>query len=147
MPEAGFCRCQSGAFMKKSASIYLFAFILFAAGLGYLFYGGFSENSVYFLNVAEARESVPEKLQQARLFGVVSPDELTQSSSSVSFRLLDKDDASLHIPVTYNGPAPDTFKPGAEVIVEGGMAGSGYFLARTLMTKCPSKYKKENRAI
>lgn len=138
---------MSGAFMKRNTRIYLFAFILFAIALGYLCFAGFSENSVYFLNVAEAKGAVPEKLRQARLFGVVSPEELAQNSSSVSFRLLDKDDASLHIPVTYNGPAPDTFKPGAEVIVEGGMAASGSFMARTLMTKCPSKYKKENRPI
>ena len=46
--------------------------------------------------------------------------------------------------VSYRGAVPDTFKPGAEVIVEGGMAGP-QFAARTLMTKCPSKYQKENR--
>ena len=46
--------------------------------------------------------------------------------------------------VSYRGAVPDTFKPGAEVIVEGGMSDR-HFAARTLMTKCPSKYQKENR--
>jgi len=41
---------------------------------------------------------------------------------------------------------PDTFKPGAEVIVEGRMEQGGAFNAKTLMTKCPSKYQKENRS-
>jgi len=41
---------------------------------------------------------------------------------------------------------PDTFKPGAEVIVEGGFdSASGVFGANSLMTKCPSKYEKQNR--
>ena len=47
--------------------------------------------------------------------------------------------------VSYSGAVPDTFKAGAEVIVEGGMGPEGRFAAKTLMTKCPSKYQKENR--
>lgn len=132
--------------MKKNTRLYICAFLLFAGALGYLCLAGFSENSVYFLNVAEARAASPDQLRQARLFGVVSPQSLDKSINSVSFRLLDKDNDSLHIPVIYQGLVPDAFKPGAEVIVEGGMDGDGRFSARTLMTKCPSKYKKENRA-
>jgi cytochrome c-type biogenesis protein CcmE len=45
--------------------------------------------------------------------------------------------------VDYSGAVPDTFKPGVEVIVEGGMQPeAGVFKASTLMTKCPSKYEK-----
>lgn len=131
--------------MKKNTRIYIAAFVFFAAAMGYLCYLGFSENSVYFLNVAEAKAASPDKLAQARLFGVVDEQNLQKTPNSVSFLLLDKDDASLAIPVTYRGLVPDTFKPGAEVIVEGGMSGSSSFSARTLMTKCPSKYQKENR--
>ena len=56
-----------------------------------------------------------------------------------------KDNASQTIEVNYSGAVPDTFKAGAEVIVEGGMGPEGQFKAKTLMTKCPSKYQKENR--
>lgn len=132
--------------MSKNARVYLLAFFLFMAGLGYLCYAGFSENSVYFLNVSEARASEPGKLRQARLFGIVSSSDLNQAINSVSFHLVDKDDASQQIPVVYQGLVPDAFKPGAEVIVEGGMNDQGRFSAKTLMTKCPSKYQKENRA-
>ena len=38
----------------------------------------------------------------------------------------------------------NTFEKGAEVIVEGRMEGKT-FMAKTLMTKCPSKYEKSNR--
>ena len=47
--------------------------------------------------------------------------------------------------VDYKGVVPDTFKDGAEVIVEGSVLSDGSFKARVLMTKCPSKYQKENR--
>jgi len=68
-----------------------------------------------------------------------------RGAPGVSFLLEDKDNARLTIPISYSGAVPDTFKPGAEVIVEGGMGEQGRFNARTLMTKCPSKYQKENR--
>lgn len=124
---------------------YILAFLFFAGGIGYLCYAGFSENSVYFLNVAEAKAAEPQKLNQARLFGLVASDDMRKTANYLSFNLADKDDASLLIPVVYNGIVPDAFKAGAEVIVEGGMDGDGRFSAKTLMTKCPSKYQKENR--
>ncbi|MBD5641928.1 MAG: cytochrome c maturation protein CcmE [Desulfovibrio sp.] len=132
--------------MKKTTRIYLLAFGLLAAGLGYLFVSGLGENSVYFLNVSEAMAAEPDKLRQARLFGLVSPADLSHSTGSLAFRLVDKDDSSLRIPVVYTGIVPDAFKPGAEVIVEGGMNSEGHFRAKALMTKCPSKYQKENRS-
>lgn len=133
--------------MKKNTRVYLAAFLLFAGAIGYLCYAGLSESNVYFLNVAEAKAADPQYLRQARLFGIVSASDLEQRLDAVSFNLLDKDDATNLIPVTYTGVVPDAFKPGAEVIVEGGMGDSGKFNAKLLMTKCPSKYQKENRKI
>ena len=124
--------------------VYIFAFILVLSGVGYLLWSGLSQNSVYFLNVSEALAMGTEKLHQARLFGKVSKEDLNrQGSLGVTFKLLDKDDPDSSIMVKYQGAVPDTFKPGVEVIVEGKIAPEGdMFLARTLMTKCPSKYKK-----
>lgn len=130
---------------RNNTKLYAIAFLLFAAGVGYLAYSGFAENSVYFLNVAEARAMQPEKLSAVRLFGTVAEKDLEQGSLSANFLLEDKDNASLTIAVRYAGVVPDTFKVGAEVIVEGGMDASGHFSAKSLMTKCPSKYQKENR--
>ncbi|MBB5144650.1 cytochrome c maturation protein CcmE [Desulfovibrio intestinalis] len=132
---------------KKNTGIYIVALLLFLGGVGYLTYSGFSENSVYFLNVSEARAATPEKLTSARLFGTVAPEgiEKTSAGTGVNFLLEDKDNASQTIAVRYSGTVPDTFKAGAEVIVEGGMDAQGSFVAKTLMTKCPSKYEKENR--
>jgi cytochrome c-type biogenesis protein CcmE len=124
--------------------VYIFAFVLVLSGVGYLLWSGFSQNSVYFLNVSEALAMGTEKLHQARLFGKVCEEGLKKGNGlGVTFKLLDKDDPESSIMVQYQGAVPDTFKPGVEVIVEGKIAPEGdIFLARTLMTKCPSKYKK-----
>jgi cytochrome c-type biogenesis protein CcmE len=131
---------------KPGKAVYVAAALLLLAGLGFLLASGLSENSVYFLNVSEALAMPAGKLSSARLFGTVDADGLTGGPGSLaaSFKLQDKDDTSKTIWVDYKGAVPDTFKPGVEVIVEGGMK-SDRFQATTLMTKCPSKYQKENR--
>lgn len=133
---------------KNSKSVYIAALFLFLGGVGYLLFSGFSENSVYFLNVSEALAMPAEKITSIRLFGTVKAEGLEQMSDGpgVSFLVQDKENNNLSMRVEYHGAVPDTFKPGVEVIVEGGLAADGkYFAAKTLMTKCPSKYQKENR--
>ena len=51
---------------KKNTCMYLVAALLFLGGLGYLVFSGLSENTVYFLNVSEARAATADKLQAAR---------------------------------------------------------------------------------
>ncbi|MEG2173511.1 MAG: cytochrome c maturation protein CcmE [Desulfovibrionaceae bacterium] len=132
---------------KKPASIYIAALLLFLGGVGYLVYSGLSENSVYFLNVSEALAAPQEKLKAARLFGTVAEQGIRPPAAGpgVSFRMEDKDNPQQTLLVHYRGAVPDTFKAGVEVIVEGGMGADGAFAAKTLMTKCPSKYEKQNR--
>lgn len=136
--------------MKKNGSkgIYAAALILFLGGLGYLVVSGLGENSSYFLNVSEAMAMEPGKLHKVRLFGTVAADGLKspEGGLGVKFKLEDKDNTAKTLWVDFKGAVPDTFKPGAEVIVEGGFdSASGVFGANTLMTKCPSKYEKQNR--
>ncbi len=134
---------------KSGKGIYIAALVLFLGGLGYLLFSGLSSGSVYFLNVSEALAMDTGKLSQARLFGTVAADDLhaKEGGLGVIFQLVDKEDASKRIRVDYGGAVPDTFKPGVEVIVEGGLdPQSQVFSASMLMTKCPSKYEKENRS-
>ena len=132
---------------KNQKNLYVAALVLFLSGVGYLMYSGLTENSVYFLNVSEALAAPQEKLTAVRLFGTVADHDLAalDGALGVRFRLEDKDNKAQTIVVRYRGAVPDTFKPGAEVIVEGAMESGGAFNAKTLMTKCPSKYQKENR--
>lgn len=132
---------------KKNTSLYIAALLLFAGGVGFLVYSGLSENSTYFLNVSEALTS-PDKARSARLFGTVAEKnlEMAQGGGGVSFLLEDQIDKASTVRVTFTGAVPDTFKAGAEVIIEGGLRPDGIFAAKSLMTKCPSKYEKQNRS-
>lgn len=132
---------------KSSSLVYVFALLLFAGGLGYMVWSGISSDKVYFLNVSEALAMPPEELQAARLFGTVAGADLSRGGDnlSVRFALQDAETPSQVVFVDYKGVIPDTFEAGAEVIVEGVMRPHG-FEAKSLMTKCPSKYEKENRA-
>ena len=133
---------------KNQKWVYLAAVLLVGAGVGYLLFSGLSQNSVYFLNVSEALAMPAEKLRQARLFGMVSEENIEHDPSSlgVAFFVQDKDDPSKVIHVRYRGAVPDTFKAGVEVILEGSFkAEAKEFEATTLLTKCPSKYEKNEK--
>lgn len=132
---------------KGGKGIYLAALLLFLGGFGWLLYSGLSQDSVYFLNVSEALAMDQTQLKQARLFGTVGPEQINRHEGGlgVAFDLTDQKNGSQLIRVDYKGAVPDAFKVGAEVIIEGSFNPDNSFKANSLITKCPSKYKKENR--
>ncbi len=136
--------------MAKSSNkaIYAVALTLFLGGLGYLIFSGLTEDSVYFLNVTEALAADRTEVRNARLFGKVSPKNLvvTEGKLGASFDLVDKMEGSKSLRVDFKGALPDTFKEDVEVIVEGTFSPDGtVFKAKTLVTKCPSKYEEESK--
>lgn len=133
---------------KNNKNVYIAALVLLLGALGFLLFSGLSQNSVYFMEVSEALAMPRHEVGAARLFGTVDGPsiERAEAAPGVTFRLLDSQDKGKGILVTYMGVVPDTFKADAEVIVEGKMPPNDEaFKATTLMTKCPSKYQKENR--
>jgi cytochrome c-type biogenesis protein CcmE len=133
---------------KSGKGLYVAALLLFLAGVGCLVIIGAAENPTYFRNVSEALAMQTDDLKAARLFGTVKEEGLARLAEGIGvrFQLEDMNDAAKTLWVVYRGAVPDTFQAGAEVIVEGGFeAAEPDFQARTLMTKCPSKYQKENR--
>lgn len=136
--------------MAKSSSkmVYVVALVLFVGGLGYLIFSGLTQDSVYFLNVSEALAQDRAEIGQARLFGKVSPQnlEIVDGKLGANFDLIDKMEENKNLRVEFKGALPDTFKEDVEVIVEGSFSGDGsVFLARTLVTKCPSKYEEQSK--
>ncbi len=130
---------------NKSTAMYIVALLLFVGGAGFIAVSSLSANKVYFLNVSEALAAPAAELNAVRLFGTVGDEmERPDNGLGVKFLLRDADAPGTTIWVNYKGAVPDTFERGAEVIVEGGMTASA-FEAKTLMTKCPSKYEKANR--
>lgn len=136
--------------MAKSSNktVYAVALALFLGGLGYLIFSGLTEDSVYFLNVSEALAEDRTQIKQARLFGKVSPENLVivDGKLGAAFDLVDKVEAGKKLRVEFKGALPDTFKDDVEVIVEGAFSPDGQvFVARTLVTKCPSKYEEQSK--
>jgi cytochrome c-type biogenesis protein CcmE len=62
------------------------------------------------------------------------------------FRIRDRDGTE-SVPVTYSGVVPDPFRDGREVIVSGELR-QGTFVAErdSLVTKCPSKFTKDEQS-
>lgn len=133
---------------QSNKAIYAVALLLFLGGLGYLIFSGLTEDSVYFLNVNEALAADRTEIKNARLFGKVSPQNLVivEGKLGASFDLIDKMEADKSLRVDYRGALPDTFKEDVEVIVEGSFTPDGSsFKAKTLVTKCPSKYEEQSK--
>lgn len=128
------------------AAVYAVALLLFLGGAGYLVWSGFSQGSMYFLDISEVRDLPEDPDRRIRMFGTVLPSGLQRSADGMFVRcvLQDRQDPNQKMYLEYHGALPDAFKAGAEVIVEGSVS-SGIFRASTLMTKCPSKYQKDNR--
>jgi cytochrome c-type biogenesis protein CcmE len=73
--------------------------------------------------------------------GVVVPGSIRHRGTELNFRVADRDNSKVSIPVRYRGEVPDPFTNGREVVVTGKVA-DGTFMAQrdSLITKCPSKY-------
>jgi cytochrome c-type biogenesis protein CcmE len=76
-----------------------------------------------------------------QMTGVVVPGSIHRHGSVLDFRVADREDSKVSLPVRYTGEVPDPFADGREVIVSG-KVDNGTFLAQrdSLITKCPSKF-------
>lgn len=124
---------------SKKIKIFL-AFTTVSLILVWLVFSGFdSENMQYYAKINEVK-AAQDFDKGLRVKGKLVDDSLVASETSLekSFRIVED---GQELEVRYNGLLPDTFKDGAEVLVEGKYTADGYFLAKTVMAKCPSKYE------
>lgn len=133
--------------MRRTAPrTYLFAICLILLGLACLAATGLKAGSAYYLSVAEALALPDQAPASVKLFGTVAHSGAELSSGAAAFTLHDERDPALSIRVVYAGALPAQFKPGAEVIVSGSYEpGRRLCTAQELLTKCPSKYRGQNR--
>jgi cytochrome c-type biogenesis protein CcmE len=101
---------------------------------------------VYTSFSAASEAAKPSELQEGKsyeLTGKVVKDTVTRSGDELRFRIRDRD-GTASVPVTYTGTVPDPFREGREVIISGKLE-KGTFVAErdSLVTKCPSKFTKE----
>lgn len=80
------------------------------------------------------------------LTGKVVNNSVDKHGEQLTFRIRDRDGHE-SLPVAYSGVVPDPFREGREVIVSGKLK-QGTFVAErdSLITKCPSKFTKDEQS-
>jgi cytochrome c-type biogenesis protein CcmE len=101
---------------------------------------------VYTSFSAASEAAKPSELREGKsyeLTGKVVRDSIDRSGDELRFRIRDRDGTE-SVAVAYTGTVPDPFREGREVIVSGTLE-EGTFVAErdSLVTKCPSKFTKE----
>ena len=85
-----------------------------------------------------------EKVQLAGL--VIGPVKGDPYEEGMRFRLRDIDGKAL-VPVVYTGSKPDLFRPGRHVYLKGRLQQGTFVGERnSLVTKCPSKFTKDEQS-
>jgi cytochrome c-type biogenesis protein CcmE len=94
--------------------------IILLVPIVFLAYMGFKSSLTYYYEVDQIlQQSEAQVGKTVRIGGQVLPGAQT---------------------VVYHGAVPDTFKEGVDVIVEGKWAPGAAFQAKSIITKCASKY-------
>ncbi len=105
--------------MRKRRRWFLVAAVVLAVGLSYATYSLFIHSGAYHLTVSEFMSQAQSLHdQQVRVGGKVVPGSIEWDSGSQTLRFVLADDGE-SLAVVFQGIAPDEFKPGAELIVEG----------------------------
>src|SRR5918999_1926330 len=81
-----------------------------------------------------------------KLTGKVVEGSVKRDGETMSFAIRDRDGTE-SVPVTYTGVVPDPFRDGREVIVSGELQNGTFVAERdSLVTKCPSKFTKDEQS-
>ena len=104
---------------------------------------------VYTSFSASTEASKPSQVEPGRsyeLTGKVVKGSISRDGDELRFRIRDRD-GTASVPVEYTGVVPDPFREGREVIVSGELK-QGTFVAErdSLVTKCPSKFTKDEQS-
>jgi cytochrome c-type biogenesis protein CcmE len=98
---------------------------------------------------ASTEASKPSQLKPGRsydLTGKVVDGSVRHVGDSLRFRVRDRD-GTKSVPVSYTGVVPDPFRAGREVIVSGKLEHGTFVGERdSLVTKCPSKFTKDEQS-
>ncbi len=114
------------------------AALILAGALIYTSFSASTEASTPSQVVASA-----EPGRSYELTGKVARQSVARDDDRLRFVIRDRDGKAA-VPVSYEGVVPDPFREGREVIVSGEMKNGTFVAERdSLVTKCPSKFTKE----
>jgi cytochrome c-type biogenesis protein CcmE len=98
---------------------------------------------------ASTEASKPSQIEPGRsyeLTGKVVKGSISRGGDELRFRIRDRDGRA-SVPVSYTGAVPDPFREGREVIVSGELQDGTFQAERdSLVTKCPSKFTKDEQS-
>jgi cytochrome c-type biogenesis protein CcmE len=129
--------------MRKRNLKFVVGGVIIAIAIIYLVYSGIQNTALYYLTVSEFKNRGDEAYGEAvRVNGQVLDGSIRWNSKegALYFTIIDEQNK---LPIIHKGVAPDTFKGGAEVVVEGRYTPEDIFAADKIMAKCPSKYEAE----
>lgn len=125
----------------KASRKFLIGSAIILVTLVLLAYVGYTQSKTYYHTISEL-SALPSQAahQRMRVSGNVQDGSIQHLSDSVNFVLVEQ---GRQLPVTYVGrdPLPDTFKDGAQALVEGRLMPDGHFTAEQVQAKCASKYQ------
>jgi len=136
----------------KKQHRFVAAALVLVAIIGYLMVTGMKDSMVYYYTPDEllAKTAADASVHDigVKVGGRVVPGTVRfeQRTLDLRFDVVDIATGKGRFPVHYQGPLPDTFKEGRDVVVEGRYTQAGMFEATTVLTKCASRYDgvKEN---
>jgi cytochrome c-type biogenesis protein CcmE len=102
---------------------------------------GAKQSQTYYHTIAELSSlSSTASHQRIRVGGDVAAGSIQHLPGRVDFVLKEEGKT---LPVSYVGsdPLPDTFKDGAQCLIEGHAMPDGHFVAEQVQAKCASKYE------
>jgi len=106
-----------------------------------LAYVGFTQSKTYYHTLTELTTLQGSTLhQRMRVSGNVQTGSIQRLAGRVDF-VLEEQGKSLNVSYSGRDPLPDTFKDGAQALVEGRLTPDGRFEADQVQAKCASKYQ------
>ena len=118
-------------------------FIVIVGAVLYLALSGFQEGKAYYRTLEELDALGPSADgKRLRVAGIVADGSIQRDGAVVTFQL-EQEQRRLLVRYTGSDPVPDTFKDGAEAVVEGERHADGSFEADQIQAKCASKYEAE----
>ncbi len=118
---------------------YIVAVLILVPVLAHLFYSvSRSPFANYYISVDELAAQA-NKAGKFRVGGEVVSGSVNWNSSARTLEFHIESNGK-HLPVSYRGFAPDSFRDDATAIVEGEINRDGTFTAYSVLVKCPHQY-------
>jgi len=106
-----------------------------------LAYVGYTQSKTYYHTISELPTLSGSTLhQRMRVSGNVRAGTIIHRDGRTNF-VLEEQGKALSVSYVGSDPLPDTFKDGAQALVEGRLQPDGSFTAEQVQAKCASKYE------